>query len=374
MATMDLTNGSAADAIKMLLQTSYDRSTDLYGQSTGLSPEALSALRTQGTSGINADYQSAAQALNSQLLRRGAVGQGALPSSPGDIARTYQPLYTAMAQQKSKAQTETILANEAQKNTSLYQNNQLAQNALTSAGGFANNLADLEPASTKNLLLTALLSGAANSGGGLISSLYSGTGTNGTGNRGILGDLVGYIPGVGPSSAGGSGTAPYVREAIKTGTPIASAAVIHSVTGTGASGISGALGSVGHAATALLTNPITAVVGAAIIGAIAWTKSQAHWEANTWVNGYQKPFDDKMAQVQQKADQLKASGQMTPATAAQIQAGAQEALSKYQQDLDKFYREKGLSSDQSRVASQAYQTFIQNYGEGGQRYLSNLVA
>jgi hypothetical protein len=46
---VDLMNGSASDAIKQLLQTSYDRSSDLYGKSEGLSPEALSAFRTQAT-------------------------------------------------------------------------------------------------------------------------------------------------------------------------------------------------------------------------------------------------------------------------------------------------------------------------------------
>src|SRR5678815_1022747 len=57
----------------------------------GLSPEAQSALRTQATSGINNQYQSAAQALNSQLLRRGAIGQAQIPGSGGDISRAYQP-------------------------------------------------------------------------------------------------------------------------------------------------------------------------------------------------------------------------------------------------------------------------------------------
>ncbi len=92
MSTTDITGGSAQDAMRALLQTSFDRSNDLYGRSDGLSPEAMSALRTQGTSGINAQYQSAAQAMNSQLLRRGAAGQGQLPGSGGDISRAYQPL------------------------------------------------------------------------------------------------------------------------------------------------------------------------------------------------------------------------------------------------------------------------------------------
>lgn len=214
MAT-SITSGSAEDAIRQLLQTSYDRSNSLFGKSDGLSPEALSAFRTEATSGIDSQYQSAAQALNSQLLRRGAVGQGALPSSGGDISRAYQPLYSAMEAAKTKSNRDTILTNETAKRESLYQNNQLAQNALSSAGGFANNLADIEPGSTKQLLLAALLSTALGKGSpltsgtgtndsgshGIIGDLLTGGGTNDTGNFGIVGDLLGKIPGAGGGSA-----------------------------------------------------------------------------------------------------------------------------------------------------------------------------
>lgn len=227
MATTDLTSGSAQDAIKALLQTSYDRSNDLFGKSEGLSPQALSAFRTEATSGIQDQYDSAARALTSELLRRGAVGQGALPSSAGDISRTFQPLYTAREAAKTKAQRDTILADEAAKRESLQQNNALSMTALGTAGNFANTLADIEPASMKNLLLTALLSGAAAPGGGLAGNLISGTGTNDTGNHGIIGDLLGKIPGTGSGGSTGSpinldsiisgitngdfgGTAPYV--------------------------------------------------------------------------------------------------------------------------------------------------------------------
>jgi hypothetical protein len=425
MATTDLTSGSAQDAIKALLQTSYDRSNSLFGKSEGLSPEALSAFRTEATSGIQNQYDSAARALTSDLLRRGAVGGGSIPSSGGDISRAFQPLYTAREAAKTKAQRDTILADEAAKRESLQQNNALSMTALGTAGNFANTLADIEPASVKNLLLTALLSGATGGGGGPLGSLITGTGTNDTGSHGILGDLLGKIPGVGGSTGNPSTedilkgimngsndtTPPYAgtptetvgNEAARTapdtakilseilgptaatalGTGIAGAGTIAAgigtpsiigQVGTTAAELAPSSGGFGSAAVGLLTNPVTAVVAAAVLGAIAWVKSQAHWEANTWTKGYQKPFDDKMAEVQQKANQLKATGQMTPEVAAQIQSGAKEALDKYQQDLDKFYREKGTNSDQSRVAAQAYQTFLKYYGQGGQQYLNQLVA
>ncbi len=108
--------------------------------SQGLSPQALSALRTQGTSGITDQYQSAANALNTQLLRRGAAGQSGLPTSGGDYSRAFQPLYSSMEAAKTKAQTDTILADEAAKQKSLYQNQGLALNAANSLYGNANSL------------------------------------------------------------------------------------------------------------------------------------------------------------------------------------------------------------------------------------------
>lgn len=242
MAAPDLTSGSASDSLKSLLQLLGNRSTALdpglasltsmsgsaagafqnainnQNTSMGLSPEAMSALRTQGTSGINDQYQSAAQALNSNLLRRGAAGQGVLPGSGGDISRAYQPLYSAMEAAKTKANTDTIMADEAAKRQSLYQNQQLALGAannvfgnqtslfnagnaaLGQAGSVANALADLEGPNLLKLLGTSLATGAF-TGTGPGASLVSGGGTNGTGNFGVLGDLLGQVTG---SGGGGS--------------------------------------------------------------------------------------------------------------------------------------------------------------------------
>ncbi len=199
----NLTGGSASDALRALLGYGANRTaaadsqaTDMFAgrglaggayanaignqnTATGLSPEALAALRTQGTSGINDQYQSAAQALNSQLLRHGATGNQQLPGYGGDISRAYQPLYSAMEAAKSKAQQDTILADEAAKQKSLYQNQQLAlqaaqglnsgatslfnagTGALGQSGGIAQALASLEGPDIWKLLgtqgLTSLL-------------------------------------------------------------------------------------------------------------------------------------------------------------------------------------------------------------------------
>lgn len=356
---------------------------------TGLSPEALSALRTQGTSGINDQYQSAAQAVNSNLLRRGAAGGGELPGSGGDISRAYQPLYSAMEAAKTKANTDTILADEAAKQKSLYQNQQMALGAANNVFGNANTLfnsgnaalggaanianaaGELEGPDYWKMLLaslgtSALTGGVGGRGGG--GGLVSGTGLNDTGKFGVLGDVLGKVGGlfgIGGAAPAGEGT---IAEGI--GTPN----MLGKLGTTAASTVSGAAipGVGGSAAMGLLTNPVTAVAAAAAIGAVAWVKSQAHWEANTWTQGFQKPFDDKMQQAQNGLFRAIDSGQVSRQQATQVRDQAQEALQGYLQKLDTFYREKGTNSDQSRVAAQAYQTFQQNYGPGGQGYLAQL--
>ena len=294
---------------------------------TGLSPEAMSALRTQGTSGINDQYQSAAQALNSALLRRGAVGQGALPGSGGDISRAYQPLYTAMEAAKTKAQTDTILADEAAKRQSLYQNQQLAQNAanslfgntaslfnasnapLNSAAQVSNSIADLETPNLLKLLGTSALTsalggGIGGTGGG--GSLLSGTGTNGSGRFGVLGDALGAITGQGSGgstdlngilqgiSAGSyGGTAPFAGSVLEQagqaaassapqlatdygqiakdiagygGSVAAPVAIDAAVGSTGATGLAGALGLGGGSGVLGLGALTIPVIGAAALG------------------------------------------------------------------------------------------------------------
>lgn len=370
--TDDIFGGSSEDAIRALGNTAYNRSNELFGQSTGLSPQALSALRTQSTSGISDQYESAAKALSTGLLRRGAVGQGALPSSGGDISRAFQPLYSSMEAAKTKAERDTILADDTARRDSLDRNNALSVAALNSAGGFANTLADIEPASMRNLLLTSLLSGAV-SGGGALGGLMRGGGTNGSGNFGVIGDLLG---GLGGGSEGGFNVGWNPREVIGEGASGAAGAVggggIGGALSSAGGAIGSALGTVGHAATALLTNPITAVAGAALVGVTAWLKSQAHWEANTWVNGEggQVQFDQNMRQLQDGVQ--RSGGQMPPEQYAQVRQTAQQAIQKYLQKLDTFYREKGTNSDQGRVAAQAYQTFIRSYGADGSGYLSQL--
>lgn len=81
--------------------------------------------------------------------------------------------------------------------------------------------------------------------------------------------------------------------------------------GAAAGGGAGGLG----AASAFLTNPWTIGIGAAIAGAIAWTKSQAHHEANTWVQGFQNPFHAKLADIVDQFNAAYAGGHLGPGNA-----------------------------------------------------------
>ncbi len=307
----NLSTGSASDDLKSLLQLFANRSNALnptldsinsaapqattaltnaianQNTATGLSPQALAAMRTQATSGINDQYQSAAQAVNSQLLRRGAAGQATLPGSGGDISRAYQPLYSAMEAAKSKATEDTIMADEAAKQKSLYQNQQLAQNAANSvfgnttsvfnagnaalgqAGSTADALASLEGPSLTKLLATSLATGAA-----------TGTGPGGS----ILSKAISKIPGLGPSAA--SAASPALSAALAghgasamgglvdfSGLPLSDAAgtagaatAAGATAPAGATGLTGALGLGGGSGLFGLGAATIPVVGGAIAG------------------------------------------------------------------------------------------------------------
>ena len=184
----------------------------------GLPPDVLSALRSEATSGINRQYEGAAQGLRTDLLRRGAFG-GDTPASSGDILRGFGPLSAARADATSAANRNVILANEEMKQRQLERNQQnalsAAQQMLGGIGTFGNiydpipyasagnaalgtavnaysagqpflnssitaagGIADLEPGSFKNILLTNLL---ANSGGIYDAATGKPAGTTGGG-------------------------------------------------------------------------------------------------------------------------------------------------------------------------------------------------
>lgn len=120
-----------------------------------------------------------------------------------------------------------------------------------------------------------------------------------------------------------------------------------------------AAGGFAHAAVGFLTNPITIGVGAAILAATAWLKSQAHWEANTLTKGVQKDFGANLGKVVDGFDNALASGQLNKATAQQMRDQTAALINDFNQKVTDFSK-KG--SDERKVALQAMQTMADNFG------------
>lgn len=144
------------------------------------------------------------------------------------------------------------------------------------------------------------------------------------GAAGALGGLIGGLGGTSAVSAGAGGLGATLT--------------------TAPHGLLGAIGGLG--ATGAATLGIGAAAG---IGAILWRKSQAHPEANQWVQGEQNPFDKSMAAIDQQG--------LPP---DQAQAAKQQNAQRYLTELQKFASQGG---DKLQVARQAAATFRQWYGD-----------
>jgi hypothetical protein len=356
----------------------------------GFSPETLSALRSEATSTIPKQYEDAARQMRLQLLRSGAIGAGELPGDAGAILQAMGPLDQARAEAVAGANRQNIIGNEQEMKRTLDLNRQrgqeaisqlmsgtgmladiynpqpyatLAQNAQAGAlntfnaqGGAlqqslqaATGLADMEPGSFKNILLSSLLGNA----GGILSLL---TGKGGDGG-GLIGDIIDWIGG-GDSSSGGTDGA----SGSSGSNPISKAI----------SAVGGALGTAGKAVWgALSSNPATLPIALGVVGTAVWLKSQAHWEANTWVQDFQNPFDSQMGDLNQQFYQLAQSGQLTKTQAQQIRTAAAELLRTYEQKRTEFSRQ---GSDEAEVAQNALNTFKYWYGDGGTKFLGDMDA
>jgi len=124
--------------------------------------------------------------------------------------------------------------------------------------------------------------------------------------------------------------------------------------GGGAEGIIGAVGGgkaaggagIGKALGGFLTNPWTIGIGAGIAGITAIVKSQAHWEANDWVQNHQNPFDRAMAMTSDPDEREK-------------------LISSYVNSWDAFESRGG---DEAKVIDQARDTLNQRYAVDLQRW------
>lgn len=143
--------------------------------STGLSPEAMQALRMQATEGTQLDYQSQVEALKTQLAQRGAFGGGDTPGSAGDLIRGYAPLMGARDAQRGNLLAGATLADEQRKFDTLGLNRQTGLGAMGAAGGLAGTIGSAyNPSSFLGAnadALQGLLSGI----GGMNQSGFTGT-------------------------------------------------------------------------------------------------------------------------------------------------------------------------------------------------------
>lgn len=136
--------------------------------STGLSPEAMAALRRGAIEDPERAYQGQVEQLKTTLAGRGAYGGGALPGSAGDIVRGYAPLMQGRDSTRSNLLANTILADEQRRFETLGLNRQTAANAMSTGAGLTSSLASAyNPASLFGATEGAL--------GGLGNTIQAGT-------------------------------------------------------------------------------------------------------------------------------------------------------------------------------------------------------
>lgn len=184
----------------------------------------------------------------------------------------------------------------------------------------------------------------------------------------LLGPATLSVPGVGAVTAGvpslaGVGSGAASLSGLTTGASLgaipapAAAPGVATAAPAGTTGFSGAV-------TGFLTNPITIGVGAALAAGLIWRKSQAHHEANQFVQGFQNPFVNAqrtgiLNKVVDGFNQAADSGQLTREQALQIRAQVLDLVNHFEQQRQQF---GAKGSDQRKVAEQAKSTMTQYYG------------
>lgn len=133
----------------------------------------------------------------------------------------------------------------------------------------------------------------------------------------------------------------------------------------------GAAGGGGFASTvgALATNPVTIAVAAGIIGVTALLKSQAHWEANTFVKSVQGPFGKNLGKAVDGFDRALASGQLDRATAQQARDSIANTIEQFEQARQQFAT-KG--KDNKEVAENARREMAKDFGPNWELILGKM--
>lgn len=380
-------DGSTSDRLKYLAD--YNVNNPIYGNvfanaNQGFSPEARSAFRTEMTSTLPSQYEAAAKNMRTRLLRTGAMG-GTLPPDTGQILSGFAPLEQGFLETRSRANRETIMADEALQERNRNAAAGVMSGALSGSQGAVNSLAGLESTSMKNILAASLLGTGMKAltdpvaakalmstiskipgleklfpGGSLpegfldpLTGALSRSGLSQLSQLAGIADMAGgmNIPGVDAipitqlATEAGMGPAGAVAGQAA-GSAGAQAATQAGTTGAGAA--AGAAGA-GAKAIAFLTNPWTIGVGAGLVLATVWLKSQAHHEANTVVKKIENPFWDSFLKIL-PTDRPEELAAMPPAQAAQIKANL-VAMNRNYLTLIAEYRKGG--KDENKVSTQS---------------------
>lgn len=221
------------------------------------------------------------------------------------------------------------------------------QNLTNSLKAFLNSIGR----SLFQTLSTSLLFGSKGSNAGGLSgllSLSSGGGLMGLAGKGAGALGLGSLLGLGGAGIAGGGAA--------------SVGAFAGIAGAGgalsAPGIAAPSLGLGPALGALATNPFTIAGAAAIAGAIAWAKSQAHHEASDFTKRFQDPFSN--ASQTGAFDTLfaqftaaKNSGTLSPQTGQQMLDAARGLFNTFNQNAAEF---AAKGSDEALVVRQAHAT------------------
>jgi len=159
--------------------------------------------------------------------------------------------------------------------------------------------------------------------------------------------------GIAPSIflGGGGGAAAGAAGGAAAGGAAAGGAAAGGAAAEGGAAAGGGAG-IGSTIAALASNPVTWVVGGALVGGLIWRKSQGHWKANDWVQNFQNPFDQSMAQI----NQFQQAGSLSPEAANKAR---QDLLSGYKSAMNEFAKKGG---DHATVIKQAQETLRKQYG------------
>lgn len=348
--TLKSVNNYAQDSASQEAQASFNRDLTTYGTNANEYQAGFDRNRATTTDTFNR-LQGVAQ-IGQNAANQDVAAQGDFANRSGQNSQF----------------TAAELANlETEKASAIASGDVAKANALTAAiSGAAKGLASIGPAKDISTYIKSLTSGAPAAAGGVALP--------GASLTGVAGAATSAAPAIGSGAAGtgvlGLGSTTIAPNAmggtLGLGVPGATATAASApLTGYAGGGLVTSHG----ALIGMMTNPITIGVAAAIIGVTALLKSQAHHEANDWVQHFQNKFDAGMDQMNRQFQSAAQSGQLSKDQAQQIRDEAAAAMKEYEAKRQDFAKQ---GSDKKKVAGQALETFDKYYGPDGSDFLNKM--